>query len=89
MWNLFLVPGIRLELLRQLADISPNQETPSTQSLAMLAFLYLLTHIYEERLRYSGAPYHIERETTVVKVCCALTLVCHNSMVCDDALTWL
>ena len=55
----------------------------------MLAFLYLLTRIYEERLRYSGAPYHIERETTVVEVCCALTLVCHNSMVCDDALTWL
>ena len=54
MWGLFLVPGTQLELLRKLADISPNHETPSTQSLAMLAFLYLLTHIFEERLRYSS-----------------------------------
>jgi len=27
---------------------------PPTQSLAMLAFLDLLTHIYEERLRYTS-----------------------------------
>lgn len=52
-------------MLRQLADICPNQETPSTQSLAMLAFLYLLTHIYEERLRYSSAP--LKEKLPVVK----------------------
>ncbi len=44
--------GVTLDQLRQFAGIHSEGETPSVQSLATLAFLYLLAHIYKDKLRY-------------------------------------
>lgn len=42
---------IRMEKVRQFAGTDSNDVMPSVQSLAMQAFLYLLLHIYKDKLR--------------------------------------
>ena len=42
---------IDIEKLKQLAGISSDENSPSVQSLATMAFLYLLSHIYKEKMR--------------------------------------
>ncbi len=47
---------VSMDGLKQLAGVRSDKETPSVQSLATLAFLYLLMHIYQDKLRCVHKP---------------------------------
>lgn len=49
--NQSLTANEHIQALRQLVGISDEENTPSTGSIACLAFLYLLSGIYGDKLK--------------------------------------